>query len=159
MGAEIRRCRDLGADGVAIGCLRPDGTVDGDALAVLVAAARPMAVTFHRAIDRTPDLAAGLEVLVACGVDHVLTSGGAATAADGIAGLARLVARARGRIGIIAAGTVRAGNAARVAASGADALHFSEHMVPVGATGRVAALVREIARLRAAVAGGSAAGG
>ena len=88
--------RELGAAGVVIGCLTDDGDVDEARTRALVAAARPLGVTFHRAFDMTRDADAALEALIRCGVDRVLTSGQRADALDGIPLLRRLHA-ARGR--------------------------------------------------------------
>ena len=57
-------------------------------------------------------------------MDRVLTSGGAATAAQGTTTLGRLVERAGGRLAIVAAGGVRPGNVgALVAATGVREVH------------------------------------
>ena len=44
---------------------------------------RGLSVTFHRAVDMTPDPAAAFAEVLKLGVDRVLTSGGANTAAEG----------------------------------------------------------------------------
>lgn len=107
---EIAAARDAGADGVVIGVLGGDGTVDLPAMKHLMAAAQGLSVTFHRAFDRVPDQLTALEVLVALGVDRILTAGAAPTASAGAGRLRALVHAARGRIGIIAGGKVRAVN-------------------------------------------------
>ena len=58
-----------------------------------------------------------LDALIDLGVQRVLTSGGAERAVDGTGALARLVRRAAGRIAVMAAGTVRPGNVAQIAAA------------------------------------------
>lgn len=121
---DVGVARELGADGVVVGALRTDGSLDLELTRRLVEAARPIAVTFHRAFDvcRDPDQA--LEELVALGVDRLLTSGQAATAADGSATIARLVRQAAGRIEILAGGGVNEENAAAlVAATGVREIH------------------------------------
>jgi copper homeostasis protein len=102
--------------GFVIGALRPDGTIDRDATARMLAVCGDAPVTFPKACDATPDLDAALDVLIELGLGRVLTSGGAATALDGADSLARLVARSAGRIGILAAGGIRPHNAAEVVA-------------------------------------------
>lgn len=110
MRRDIEVARSLGADGVVVGALRPDGAVDATATRSLVDAARGMPVTFHRAFDFVPDRTEALEALVANGITRVLSSGGAPTAAQGIAELTALVRQARGRIVVMAGGSVRVEN-------------------------------------------------
>ena len=112
MRRTILRARALGAEGIVTGALGPDGRVDEEATRLLVEAARPLPVTFHRAIDRTPDPVAAVEVLRELGVDRVLSSGGAPTAREGAATLAAMVRRAGDAMSVMAGGTVRAEHAA-----------------------------------------------
>lgn len=110
MEAEVRSLRELGVAGVVFGALTPDRSVDIPAIARLTAAARPLSLTFHRAFDEAADLDQALEDLVRLGVDRVLTSGGAPDAFAGRRRLAELVARAAGRIVVMAGGGVRPEN-------------------------------------------------
>ncbi len=90
MRRDIAVAKRLGADGVVFGLLNRDGTVDIERTRKLVDLARPLAVTFHRAFDMTPDLFQALEDICKAGVDRLLTSGGEQTAPQGgemIAGL------------------------------------------------------------------------
>jgi copper homeostasis protein len=111
MVRDIYVAKELGAAGVAIGALRPDGRIDQGWMTTMIAAARPMQVVFHRAFDGTPDPLEALETLKALGVDRVLTSGQAATALEGAAILDRLVTAAQGRVAILAGGGVNEENA------------------------------------------------
>jgi copper homeostasis protein len=121
---DIARLGDAGASGVVIGALTADWSIDEPRVRRLVALARPLTVTFHRAFDRVTDLPQQLERLIELGVDRVLTSGGAPTALEGLAMLARLVEGSRGRIVVLAGGSVRPENAAAiVAGSGVGELH------------------------------------
>lgn len=110
MQEDIRRARDLGADGVVLGILTPDGHVDMERTAELVRLARPMKVTFHRAFDVSADLDRSLEEVIASGADRILTSGGARLGIDGAARLARLGAAAQGRIILLGGGGIRRSN-------------------------------------------------
>ena len=112
---DIAAARNEGANGVALGVLLRDGRVDMERTRELVELARPMEVTFHRAIDWAPEMEEALEQVIEAGADRILTSGGAQTAMLGIQRIARIVARADGRIGVMVCGTVRQENIAEIA--------------------------------------------
>ena len=124
MVLDLEVARDAGANGVVFGALRADGTVDVDATARLIAEARPMSVTFHRAFDMTHDPFAALEALIALGVDRVLTSGQEAGVMEGLDLLAALVERAGDRIVVMPGCGITPRNLARVLrATGAREVH------------------------------------
>jgi copper homeostasis protein len=108
---DVGAARTLGADGVVLGLLLPDGGVDEPRTRRLVELARPMSVTFHRAFDMTPDPLRALEQVIATGADRLLTSGGERSADLGAPTLAALVKAAGDRIVIMAGGGIRASNA------------------------------------------------
>ncbi|MGH7654604.1 MAG: copper homeostasis protein CutC [Gemmatimonadaceae bacterium] len=112
MSKDIAVAKELDVDGVVIGALTAEGEVDAARMAELIAIASPLRVGFHRAFDAVRDQDEALELLVSLQVDHILTSGGAATAADGAARIKQLVERAGDRIGIIAGGSITKTNAA-----------------------------------------------
>jgi len=123
---DIAHCRSLGCDGVVVGALTAAGEVDRAACTRLVAAARGMGVTFHRAFDLAADHAAALEVVIELGCERVLTSGGTASAVAGAPLLARLVAQAGGRIIVMPGAGLEPGNIAAVRdVTGARELHAS----------------------------------
>ena len=97
MGEEIAAFRDLGADGVVIGVLTPEGELDTARLARLMERAVGMEVTLHRAFDMTRDPFASLEEAVRLGVTTILTSGQAGSAPAGKELLRELTARAAGQ--------------------------------------------------------------
>jgi copper homeostasis protein len=126
METDVDTAKAEGADGVVIGLLNADGTIDRERTAKLVARARPMAVTFHRAFDVTPDAFAALETLIALGVDRVLTSGQEETVLEGLPLLTRLMERAGDRIIIMPGGGITARNVGRiVAALKPKEMHFA----------------------------------
>jgi len=98
MKEDILMCKKLGVNGVVFGILLPDGNVDKERTRVLVELARPLSVTFHRAVDVTPDPVKALEDIIDCGVDRLLTAGQQNKAPDGIKLIAQLVKKANGRI-------------------------------------------------------------
>jgi copper homeostasis protein len=124
MRRDVVAARELGADGIVIGGLHPDGTVDLALVRHLVEAAHALPVTFHRAFDLTPDLPAALTSLADAGVRRVLTAGGASTAAEGATTLAELVRHAGSRVVVMAGGGIREHNVRSVvSASGVREVH------------------------------------
>jgi copper homeostasis protein len=75
MKNDIRLCKELGCDGVVIGLLNMDGTIDMTRTAELIELAYPLGVTFHRAFDRCKDPFVALEELIEAGCERILTSG------------------------------------------------------------------------------------
>ena len=123
---QIQRAKNAGAHGIVTGELNDARQVAESRMSALLDAARPLPVTFHRAFDECLDLGAALEVLIRLGVNRVLTSGGARTAADGVERLERLVTQAKGRIEILPGGGVTAQNVADIVQrTGAREVHFS----------------------------------
>jgi copper homeostasis protein len=121
---DILLTRQLGANGISVGVLTAEHRIELSRTRELVDLAGPLSVTFHRAFDSAPDLLASLEDVVASGADRILTSGGAPTAEEGAATLARLVASAGKRIGILACGHIREENvAALLKATGVEEVH------------------------------------
>jgi copper homeostasis protein len=112
---DIRRCKELGAAGVVIGAVHPNGKVDKEATSRLAAEASPMKVIFHKAIDNTPDiLEAVLEIRSLPGVTGILSSGGAQTAEEGLETLKKMLALAGPDLEIIAAGKITKENLDRL---------------------------------------------
>ncbi len=110
MKRDVAVAKELGADGVVIGILTPDGEVDADRLAELHAVASPLRVGFHRAFDVVKDQDEALELLVSLQFDCILTSGAAKTAAKGAGRIKHLVERAGDRISVIAGGSITPDN-------------------------------------------------
>lgn len=126
MRRDICIARELGAAGIVLGILKPDGSIDEPRTAELIALARPASVTFHRAIDMTRDLGEALETLVRLGVDRVLTSGGEPTVLEGVEAIAALVKQAAARIVVMPGGGIRERNVERILqATGATEIHVS----------------------------------
>jgi copper homeostasis protein len=110
MVSDIAMASELGVAGVVFGVLDAEHRVDIAATKTLIEAAGELPVTFHRAIDRTPDILAALDALASLGVARVLTSGGAPTAREGIDTIAALVEQAGDTLSIVAGGGVRHNN-------------------------------------------------
>jgi copper homeostasis protein len=110
MKADILMCKDLGCEGVVIGMLQQDGSIDAEHCKKLVALAYPMGVTFHRAFDRAVNPFETLESIISTGCERILTSGHKPTAPEGAPLLKDLIRQANDRIVIMPGSGVRAAN-------------------------------------------------
>jgi len=115
MKRSIGEAKQAGVGGVVAGVLTSDGSVDMERTRELVALARPLPLTFHRAFDDCRDLRRALEEVISTGASRILTSGGAQSAVEGAAVLAELVAAAGNRITIVPGAGISASNIAMVA--------------------------------------------
>ena len=126
MQHDVKLCKQLGCDGVVIGLLNPDGSIDVPRTTKLVQLAYPMEVTFHRAFDRCRDPFEALEQLIEIGCNRVLTSGQQPTAPAGVELIAELVKKAEDRIIIMPGSGVRKENIKELAEkTGAAEFHSS----------------------------------
>ncbi|MBN1791487.1 MAG: copper homeostasis protein CutC [Bacteroidales bacterium] len=111
MARDIKTCKALGADGIAIGLLNPAGEVDMAALLHLVKLAGNMQITFHKALDEAYDIRKEFIRLRDSGLVHrVLSSGGAPTALEGAETLTEMIGKSQGKIIVITAGKVTHAN-------------------------------------------------
>jgi len=101
MKQDIDECKKLSVDGVVLGIVSPDGTIDKKRCKELIDRARPLKVTCHRAFDMTRDAFQALEDCIEVGFDRILTSGRKVKAVDGVELLADLIKKSNGRIAIM----------------------------------------------------------
>lgn len=126
MQEDIKACLDIGCDGVVIGMLNGDGTIDMERCSTLKKLAGPMQVTFHRAFDRVNDPFEALEKVIQLGCHRILTSGLKPTAMEGADLLKQLVQQAGDKIKIMPGSGVRSDNIETLATlTGARAFHSS----------------------------------
>lgn len=92
MASQIRSLREAGASGFVIGCLTPDGRLDGEAMKPLLEAAQGTGLTLHRAIDVSADPLQTYRDAAALGFDTVLTSGAGSTCTAGRKVIGRMLA-------------------------------------------------------------------
>jgi copper homeostasis protein len=168
MQEDLEHARSLGVSGFVAGVLRPDGTVDGNRMRLLVEQATPLEVTFHRAFDAAANLEHALEDVIATGCRRLLTSGGAENVYIGAERLRLLGVQADERIAIAVGGGLRLETAAEVArVTGASQFHgsvrhlesppkiFSKHRV----TGRMVTKPENVRMMIAALEVGHAKNG
>lgn len=97
MAADIRHVKSVGAAGIVVGALTKDGQVDKEAMALLLAEAEGLDVTFHRAFDFAADQFAALEAIQSFPqIKQILTSGGTAPAPQATDRLKELVKKSNG---------------------------------------------------------------
>lgn len=126
MKRDLSVFQKLSVDGVVLGILMPDGTLDKKRCAELIARARPLKVTCHRAFDMTRDPVEALEDCIEVGFDRILTSGRAPKAWDGVPVIRSLIQQASGRISVMAGAGINEDNVSEiVSATGAREIHFS----------------------------------
>ncbi len=126
MKRDIEQCKRASVDGVVLGILNQDGTLDKVRCKKLIEAARPLKVTCHRAFDVTRDPFEALEDCIDVGFDRILTSGRQQSAEQGIPLLKELVKKAGNRISIMAGSGVNEHNALKIAKeTGIQEIHFS----------------------------------
>jgi copper homeostasis protein len=126
MKRDVFHCKEKGCEGVVLGILMKDGSIDIERTAKLVQLAQPREVTFHRAFDRCRDPFEALEQLIEIGCRRILTSGQQPTASGGVDLIAALVRQAGDRIVIMPGSGVRKENIKMIAGrTGAKEFHSS----------------------------------
>jgi copper homeostasis protein len=126
MKRDIQVCRELGADGVVIGALTREGTIDIRRTLELIEHARPLSITFHRAFDLTPDPIKALDDLLELKVHRLLTSGQQQFALQGVELIRELNERAAGKLIIMPGSGVNEENVSEIIArTGVNEVHAS----------------------------------
>lgn len=126
MHHDIRTARDLGVDGVVIGCLTREGRVDTARCRSLIESAGELDLTFHRAFDMSRNLEEALEDIHALGIRRVLTSGGQPDVPTGLDRIQSLVKRSANRVSLMPGGGVTEANLEDIVRStGVREIHLS----------------------------------
>jgi copper homeostasis protein len=126
MKSDVQMCKQLGCDGVVIGMLNKDGTVDKERCKKLVQLAYPMGVTYQRAFDRVNDPFKALEDIIETGCERILTSGLVPNCLNGAPLIAQLIQQAAERIVIMPGSGLQSSNVVEVAKiTGAKEFHTS----------------------------------
>ncbi len=125
MQQDLSNLANAGADGLVFGALDGSDCIDEESCESLIQSAQGLPCTFHRAFQSTPDPLQALRTLMQLGFSRVLASGHSATALEGATMLKTLLEEANGKIGIVAAGQIRAKNVKQViAATGCSEIHI-----------------------------------
>ena len=103
---DIKICKSLGAKGVVLGILTADKKIDFKTLAEFMELAKPMEVTFHKAIDELEDPTLVIDELINLGVKRILSSGTKPTALEGRDILNKMIEKSGDRLTIVVAGKV-----------------------------------------------------
>ena len=107
---DVLQCKALGCDGVVVGFLNKDATINIDRTKKIVDAAYPLGVTFHRGFDRCLNPFEALEQLIGAGCERILTSGQQLTAPEGVTLIKKLNTIANNRVVIMPGSGVRIEN-------------------------------------------------
>ena len=126
MQTDVQLCKEIGCDGVVIGMLNEDGSIDKKRCSKLVSLAYPLGVTFHRAFERCSNPFEALEDIIEMGCERILTSGQQPTAPEGAGLINELIRQADERIIIMPGSAVRSNNIIEIAQqTGAVEFHSS----------------------------------
>lgn len=107
MKQSIDVCKTLNVTGVVFGILDKHNHIDMDDTRFLAEYASPLEITFHKAIDDTPDPVRSAEMLIAIkGISRILTSGGKDTALEGVENINEMSKVTAGHLKILAAGRI-----------------------------------------------------
>lgn len=119
MEADILEAKQLGVDGIVIGCLNEENKIDEEAMSVLLEAADGMQITFHMAFDSMDidDQFAAIDWLASHGVHRILTHGGSSLVPieQNLEYIKDLISYANNRIIILPGGGITFENADTVA--------------------------------------------
>lgn len=114
MKRDIIFCRDNGVNGIVIGILLPNRSIDKERIHQLINIAKPMSITFHRAFDEVQNPIETLDILIDLKVDRLLTSGQMPNALAGIETIKNLADHAKDKIIIMPGGGVDEGNISEI---------------------------------------------
>jgi copper homeostasis protein len=112
---DINVCKSLNAAGVVLGALNKDNTINYEIMDILTQAAKGLEIVTHRCIDDVKNPWEQIEKLKTFGVKHILSSGGAKTALEGVENLHKIYAETQKHgIKLTAAGKITKDNLAEV---------------------------------------------
>lgn len=122
---DIQFCKKNKINGVVIGALNEDLSINIQQTKEIVEIASPMKVTFHRAFDTISNLENDLNKIIECRCDYLLTSGQKSNVSDGINNISKLLKLSNKKIKIIAGGGVNHNNLESLYKIGVREFHLS----------------------------------
>jgi len=125
MKKDIDLAKEAGANGIVFGLLTTENKVDIENTRILADYAKPLPVTFHKAIDELKDPLEGVKDLLQIeNIKRILTSGGKPTALEGKNTIQEMIKVAGDQIIILVAGKVIDTNVSKIQKiTGAKELH------------------------------------
>lgn len=114
MKKDVAFCKTQHIQGIVFGCLTIQNEIDLHVCKELIDLAKPMSLTFHRAIDYCGDIDSQLEIISTLGVNRVLTSGTKDSAIEGITIINQLQTKFRNDIIVMPGGGIRSTNLERL---------------------------------------------
>lgn len=125
MKADINICKELGCQGIVSGVLKDNNTIDVIRTQELIALAKPLSFTFHRAFDWIENSFEALDILINAGATRILTSGKSTIATDGMELLKSLSEKANNKLIILPGGGINSENAILFKQAGFKEIHCS----------------------------------
>ncbi|MEO1217894.1 MAG: copper homeostasis protein CutC [Bacteroidota bacterium] len=126
MKENVVQAKAAGADGLVMGLLKPDGSIDTSRSKELRELAGDIPVTFHRAFDMVENWEKALEDIIDAGFDMILTSGLEANVVKGQTRIKNIVEKAGKKIRIMAGAGIRASNVGElISHTGVQHIHAS----------------------------------
>lgn len=115
MKMDAKLMLENGADGIAVGILNSDNTIDVERNQIMVDICKSYnkEIVFHRAIDITADLIHSANILISLGFTRILTSGGKQRCLEGIDIINSLMQLSE-KIQILACGSIRPTNLSEI---------------------------------------------
>jgi copper homeostasis protein len=133
MEYDIEMIKEKGVEGVVLGVLNNDSSINTTVLSRMVKIADPMNITFHRAFDLTKDPIQAMNDIISTGARRILTSGQRPGAIEGKDLVARLIQLADGKISIMPGSGVNASNIAELCRfTLANEIHASVRLIKQG---------------------------
>jgi copper homeostasis protein len=144
MKTDVLLCKESGCEGVVIGMLQADGSINKKKCALLVELAYPLEVTFHRSFDRALNPFEALEDIIDIGCTRLLTSGQHPLAEEGTKLINELIKQANNRIIVMPGAGIRTENIIRIAENtGATEFHSSASVILPGTAISVNHFIKE----------------